>query len=92
MVAKSSPKAKATKLLKVIVQKPEKFVCALCPDMSKDGLVVIGEPDVVRGDLAAHRVCVSFTLPSNSDIKSTDMSLIISRCCLLLPLGSRSIL
>lgn len=63
IVAKASPKAKTVKLPKPIIQKPEKFVCALCPDMSKDGLVIIGEPDIVRGDLAAHRVCVSY-IPS----------------------------
>ncbi|GAA5968528.1 hypothetical protein JCM21900_006633 [Sporobolomyces salmonicolor] len=40
----------------------EEFVCALCPDMSEDGLVRIGEPGVKsKKRLEAHRVCVMFT-------------------------------
>ena len=42
------------------IAKTESFVCALCPDMSSEGLVRIGEPGVrSRKALAAHRVCVS---------------------------------
>ncbi|KAM0747231.1 hypothetical protein T439DRAFT_328987 [Meredithblackwellia eburnea MCA 4105] len=44
------------------VAKEESFVCALCPDMSTEGLVTIGEPGVKsRKVLSAHRVCVIFT-------------------------------
>ncbi|GAA5908962.1 hypothetical protein JCM5296_006834 [Sporobolomyces johnsonii] len=40
----------------------EEFVCALCPDMSEEGLVRIGEPGVKsKKRLEAHRVCVMFT-------------------------------
>lgn len=47
------------------------FVCALCPDMSGDGLVRVGEPGVKhKKDLSAHRVCVMFTRePSTSSPK-----------------------
>ncbi|BGP20839.1 hypothetical protein JCM10213_008125 [Rhodosporidiobolus nylandii] len=45
--------------------KPKKpdFVCALCPDLSEEGLVAVGEPGVRRvpGGPRAHRVCVMFT-------------------------------
>lgn len=42
------------------IAKTDSFVCALCPDMSEEGLVRIGEPGVrSRKALAAHRVCVS---------------------------------
>lgn len=45
---------------------PEPFVCALCPDMSADGLVKIGEPGVKnKKGLSAHRVCVMFTRASS---------------------------
>ncbi|GAA6035462.1 hypothetical protein JCM8097_000266 [Rhodosporidiobolus ruineniae] len=43
------------------------FVCALCPDLSEDGLVRVGEPGAGGGKkareaaLRAHRVCVMFT-------------------------------
>jgi len=44
-----------------VEQKPT-FVCALCPDLSNDGLVRIAEPGVKsKKELAAHRVCVMFT-------------------------------
>lgn len=43
------------------IAKDESWVCALCPDMSTEGLVRVGEPGVKqRKSLAAHRVCVSF--------------------------------
>lgn len=46
-----------------LVAKTDSFVCALCPDMSTDGLVRIGEPGVKsRKNISAHRVCVSFRL------------------------------
>lgn len=46
-----------------LVAKTDSFVCALCPDMSTDGLVRIGEPGVKsRKDISAHRVCVSVRL------------------------------
>ena len=36
--------------------------CALCPDMSKDGLVRVGEPgQKSKKNLQAHRICVTFT-------------------------------
>ncbi|GAA5877570.1 hypothetical protein JCM3774_006121 [Rhodotorula dairenensis] len=36
--------------------------CALCPDMSRDGLVRIGEPgQKSKKRLEAHRICVTFT-------------------------------
>ncbi|GAA5822529.1 hypothetical protein JCM3770_003566 [Rhodotorula araucariae] len=42
--------------------KPD-FACALCPDMSTEGLVMIGEPGVrsTKKRMDAHRVCVMFT-------------------------------
>ncbi|BGP44008.1 hypothetical protein JCM10450v2_008224 [Rhodotorula kratochvilovae] len=42
--------------------KPE-FVCALCPDMGTEGLVMVGEPGVksAKKRMDAHRVCVMFT-------------------------------
>ncbi|GAA6063528.1 hypothetical protein JCM10212_006701 [Sporobolomyces blumeae] len=40
--------------------KPE-FVCALCPDMSDEGLVEVGEAGKPRKKLKAHRLCVMFT-------------------------------
>lgn len=36
--------------------------CALCPDMSKEGLVRIGEPgQKTKKNLEAHKICVTFT-------------------------------
>ncbi|KAL8278069.1 hypothetical protein RQP46_009529 [Phenoliferia psychrophenolica] len=42
--------------------KEDSWMCALCPEMSTEGLVRVGEPGVrTKKVLNAHRVCVMFT-------------------------------
>lgn len=44
----------------VVPPKPVEFPCALCPELSHDGLVKISDPNVrSKKVLKAHRICVS---------------------------------
>lgn len=54
--------SKAAQKLADEARKEESWACALCPDLSTEGLVRIGEPGVKsKKALKAHRICVIFT-------------------------------